>query len=480
MKNLTPQAVWKYFDEITKIPRPSRKEEKMIAYLMDFAKKNNLEAKTDKTGNVLIKKKATPGKEQSPTVILQSHIDMVCEKNADVNHDFDKDPIQTYIEDGWVKARGTTLGGDDGIGVASAMAILTDKEIAHGPIEALFTVDEETGMTGAFGLEKGFMEGKILINLDSEDEGELFIGCAGGVDTVATFNYKRKEPAKKSRAFKITVEGLKGGHSGDDISKGLGNSNKILTRILLRATDKCNIRLHNFDGGNLRNAIPREACAIFTVKEKQTEKLQKLITKISTDIKNEFKVTEPDLQITCTATDTPKWVLGKKTQNKLLRALQACHHGVFSMSADMPGLVETSSNLASVKFKEDNTIKVETSQRSSVESAKYYMAEVVGAAFKQAGAKVKHGDEYPGWKPNVNSKVLKVTEAAYLKLFGNKPIVRAIHAGLECGLFLEKYPYLDMISFGPTIRGAHSPDERMEIATVEKFQKLLVEVLAQL
>jgi len=480
IQDLKPAEIWKYFDEITKIPRPSKKEEKIIQYLLDFAKEHNLEAEKDQVGNVIIRKPGTSGKENHKTVILQSHSDMVCEKNADTEHNFDTDPIQTYIDGDWVKAKGTTLGGDDGIGIAAALAVLASDNINHPPIEALFTSDEETGMTGAFGLQEGFMKGEILINLDSEDEGELFIGCAGGMDTVAEFSYKKKNVPENSLAYKISVTGLNGGHSGDEIDKGLGNSNKILNRIILNTYNKFGVRLAEFNGGNLRNAIPREAFAVITVKEQNAGALEDLVITMSNDIKKEFAITEKNLSINIEKTGLPEFVIPKGTQKKLMHSIYACWHGVYLMSAEMPGLVETSTNLASVKFTGDNKIKIETSQRSSVESAKYDMAQTVASVFKLAGAKVTHGDGYPGWKPNTNSEILKITETSYEKLFGEKPIVRAIHAGLECGLFLEKYPYLDMISFGPTIKGAHSPDERMNIPTVQKFWDLLVDVLKDL
>ncbi len=480
ISDLKPAEIWKYFDEITKIPRPSKKEEKIIKYLLDFAKEHHLDAERDEIGNVVIRKAGTSGKENHKTVILQSHSDMVCEKNADTEHNFDTDPIQTYIDGDWVKAKGTTLGGDDGIGIAAALAVLTSKDIVHPPIEALFTVDEETGLTGAFALKEGFLKGEILINLDSEDEGELFIGCAGGMDTVAEFSYKKKNVPENSLAYKISVTGLNGGHSGDEIDKGLGNSNKILNRIILTAAKKYDARLAEFKGGNLRNAIPREAFGIITVKKKHSENFEKITFELAKDIKNEFSTTEKNLNITIKKTDLPEFVISKKIQKKLMHSLYACWHGVYQMSADMPGLVETSTNLASVKFTENNKILIETSQRSSVESAKYDMAQTVASVFKLAGAKVKHGDGYPGWKPNTDSEIMKISETSYENLFNQKPEVKAIHAGLECGLFLEKYPYLDMISFGPTIKGAHSPDERMNIPTVQKFWDLLVDVLEKL
>ena len=477
--DLEPSKIWKYFDEILKIPRPSKKEEKVINYLQDFAQKQNLEFEKDDANNVIIRKNAFPGKENNEPVVLQSHLDMVCEKNADVEFNFDTDPIQAYIDGDWVRAKGTTLGGDDGIGIAASLAVLASDDIKHGPIEALFTSDEETGMTGAFGLQPGFIKGKTLINLDSEDEGELFIGCAGGVDTVAYFNYKKKQIPENHIAYRISVTGLSGGHSGDEIDKGLGNANKILNRIL-RGVETFKIRLSDFNGGNLRNAIAREAFATITLNRYKAFEFEKCITSYAEAIKKEYSITEKKLNITLEQIDLPMFVIDKLTQRNLLLSINACWHGVYQMSADMPGLVETSTNLASVKFIKGNKIKVETSQRSSVESSKYDMKETVASVFKLAGAKVKHGDGYPGWKPNTNSNILNITNGSYKKLFENEPIIRAIHAGLECGLFLEKYPEMDMISFGPTIKGAHSPDERMNIPTVKKFWDLLIDVLEKL
>jgi dipeptidase D len=401
---------------------------------------------------------------------------MVCEKNSDKIHDFEKDPIDAYIDGEWIKARGTTLGADDGIGVAAALAVLASKTIKHGPIEALFTSDEETGMTGAFGLKEGFVKSKILINLDSEDDGELFIGCAGGIDTQATFKFSKRKISRHSKAFIVAVTGLKGGHSGDEIDKGLGNSNKILTRLLLNIND-LKFRLNDFNGGNLRNAIPREAFAKFTIPSENVEKMNTKIAELSQLIKAELSVKEPELKIEIHAADLPEFIIDRRTQNRLLQALNACPHGVLQMSPDMPGLVETSTNLASVKFTEKNKIVVATSQRSAIESAKWSMAYTVQSVFELAGAKVKRGEGYPGWKPNVNSEILNITNQAHIRVLEFEPKIRAIHAGLECGLFLEKYPYLDMISFGPTIKGAHSPDERLNIPATQRFWTLLVEVL---
>ncbi|KJF45428.1 aminoacyl-histidine dipeptidase [Draconibacterium sediminis] len=474
---LKPQPLFNYFETICQVPRPSKKEEKIRQYLLDFAEQNKLEATTDKIGNVVIKKPASKGMEQAPTVILQTHMDMVCEKNSDKEFDFDNDAIETMIVDGWVKANGTTLGADCGIGIAAQLAVLTSKELKHGPIECLITVDEETGLTGAFNLQPGFLSGSVLLNLDSEDEGELFIGCAGGIDTLATFDYQQEETHENSIALKISVSGLLGGHSGDDIHKNLGNANKILNRFLWNWNEDFEIRLADFNGGNLRNAIAREAFGIITIPAGKKDDVLASFNKMAASIKDEFQFAEPKLEINCAEVELPAFVVDSDTQNKLLNAVYACPHGVLEMSSRMEGMVETSTNLASVKFTNDNKIVITTSQRSEIEGRKYYAAETVKAVFNLAGAKVRHSDGYPGWTPNPNSDILKTTVDSYKKLFGVEPVVRSIHAGLECGLFLEKYPHLDMVSFGPTIKGAHSPDERLDISTTEKFWKHLVDVL---
>lgn len=475
-KGIKPEKVWQYFEEICQVPRPSKKEEKIIEFLLDFGRKHTLDTKRDEIGNVLISKPATKGKENVPTVVLQSHIDMVCEKNSDVAHDFEKDPIKPYIEGDWVKAKGTTLGADDGIGMAAQMAVLTSDDIAHGPVECLFTVDEETGLTGAFELQPGFFKGRILLNLDSEDEGELFIGCAGGVDTLASMEFKKKDVPKDHIACRIVVNGLTGGHSGDDIHKGRGNANKILNRFLWETTYKYKIRITDFDGGNLRNAIAREANAIITINRKRKDDFMKFFIQFSEEVKKELAITEPNLAMKIEPVDNPDFVMNRKAQHRLVNSLYSCPHGVIEWSHEIDGLVETSTNLASVKCKKGK-INITTSQRSSVDTAKRDIANMVESTFLLADANVKHTDGYPGWQPNPESKILKITEAAYQRLFDQKPIVRAIHAGLECGLFLEKYPDMDMISFGPTIWGAHSPDERINIETTMKFWKLLVEIL---
>lgn len=478
IKDLKPTELWNYFHEITQIPRPSKKEEKILAYLLNFAKKHNLEAKQDKAGNVLITKEATKGKENVPTIILQSHVDMVCEKNADVEHDFDNDPIETVIEGEWLKAKGTTLGADNGIGVAAQLAVLASTDIAHGKIEALFTIDEETGLTGAFALEQNFMTGKILLNLDTEEEGEIYIGCAGGRGTKAYFKYKPKEIPKNYFWFKVAVKGLKGGHSGSDIDHGLGNANKVLTRFLYQFIDEeYKLVLSEIDGGNLHNAIAREAYAIAGVKSKHKETVRVKLNHLLADMQDELKHTDPNIDITLESTDTPKKVIGAKKVRKLILALTACPHGVIEMSREIPGVVETSTNLASIKMREHNTIEIGTSQRSLTESSKNDIVNTVSSVFKLAKAEVVNNDGYPGWKPNPESLVLKVAKDEYNNLYNVFPEVKVIHAGLECGLFLEKYPELDMISIGPTIRNAHSPDEKTEIASVPKWWNFFVKLL---
>jgi len=480
IEKLHPHLLWKYFLEVCAIPRPSKKENKIIAYLLDFAQKNKLEAKRDEIGNVVIFKKATKGKESLPPVVLQSHMDMVCEKHSDVVHDFETDPIIPHLDGNWIKANGTTLGADDGIGIASQLALLASNDIEHGPIECLFTVDEETGLTGAFEMKPGFFTGKTLINLDSEDEGELFIGCAGGVDTLATFDYDNRPIPSGYVAFRMDVKGLLGGHSGDDIHKGHGNSIKILNRFLWKSTMKYDLCLSEINGGNLRNAIPREAYAIFTIDPACTASLVADFKEFEQDVKSELSLTDGGVALSLSEVEIPEKAICESVQFDLLNALYSCPNGVIAMSFEMPGLVETSTNLASVKMVEGEKIVVTTSQRSSVNSSKVDISQMVESVFRLANASVVHSDGYPGWKPNTNSEILRITEHAYKKLFGEKPIVRAIHAGLECGLFLEKYPDLDMISFGPTIRGAHSPEERLDVQSTQKYWDLLLEVLKDL
>lgn len=476
-KDLKPAGVFQYFEEICQVPRPSKKEEKIIAYLKAFGEKHKLETLIDEAGNVLIKKAASPGMENRKTVVLQSHVDMVCEKNNDVQHDFLKDPIKTVIEGEWMKAKGTTLGADNGIGVATELAILADNSIQHGPLECLFTTDEETGLTGAFALKEGFMNGDILLNLDSEDEGELFIGCAGGIDSVAEFNYHETDVPTGYFCCKIQVKGLKGGHSGGDIHLGRGNANKLLNRFLSQCFKKFDLYLCEIDGGNLRNAIAREAHAIIAIPEADKHAIRTDLNIFSAEVESEYAVSDPELQFVLESETAHAKAIDKDTTKRLFQSLYAVPHGVYAMSQDIPGLVETSTNLASVKMKPNHIIRIETSQRSSIASAKQDIANTVRTVFEMAGATISHSDGYPGWKPNPHSEILEIATTSYKRLFNTEAKVKAIHAGLECGLFLDKYPSLDMISFGPTLQGVHSPDERMLIPTVEKFWKHLLDIL---
>ena len=429
-----------------------------------------------------MRKAATKGYENRPAVILQSHMDMVCEKNSNVEFDFDNDPIKTKIDGEWVRAEGTTLGADCGIGMAAALAVLLDESLEHPAIEALFTVDEETGLTGAFGLGEGMLTGKYLVNLDSEDEGEIFIGCAGGIDTVATLDYETEAVPDGYAFVRLEIGDLLGGHSGDDIDKGRANSNKLMARFLYNAIDKFQLVLAEMDGGNLRNAIPREAFAIVGVPAAEKEDFEERYLEFGQMMMEEFKHTEPRMRFAVEDVESaPTKVMSNDDLCYLLLTLVGLPNGVLGMSFAMPGLVETSSNLASVKFDTENEeIKVTTSQRSSVESAKLYASQTIESVFFLSGFDVEHSDGYPGWAPNPESKLLTETVQAYRNLFAAEPKVRAIHAGVECGLFVEKYPHLEMVSFGPTLRGVHSPDERLEIATVDKFWKLLVELLKRI
>ena len=479
------------FKEIMKIPRESGHEEQIIAWLQNWAAKRNLECRTDEAGNVLIVREATKGCESYPTVVLQSHSDMVCEKNAGVEHDFSKDPIIAVEEDGWLIAKDTTLGADCGIGMAAQLAVLEDDRLQHKKIEALFTTSEETGLTGAKSLKKDFISGKLLINLDSEDEGELFIGCAGGVDTTAIFKYTPEAADKKYVKALFRVYGAEGGHSGDDIDKNRANAVKILARFLYQVMDKYDIELYEIDGGNKKNAIAREAYAAIGFKKEDEKGILKIYRANVAATKDEFALSDKGVEFSVERIgindiksgkmlNEPKKAIDKNTAASLIYALNAAPHGVLAMSNQIKGLVETSTNLASVKMAEGHKIVVGTSQRSSRASSCNYAAQQVEACFALAGASVKHLNEYPGWQPKLDSHIMEVTKAAYKKLFGKEPVVRAIHAGLECGLFLDKYPDLDMISFGPTLRKVHAPGERLELASLDKFRKLLEQVIMDL
>lgn len=474
---MTSEYILSVFREILRIPRESGHEEQIIEYLKVFADTLSLPCTVDKAGNVLITAPASPGMEDSPIVILQSHLDMVCEKKAGSQHDFSKDPINAVIENGWMIAKDTTLGADCGIGIATTLAILEDKEAIHGPLECLFTSSEETGMDGAFGLEDTFLKGKILINLDSEDEGELFIGCAGGIDTTAKFSYTPQPSNNENVKYTISLFGGQGGHSGDDINKNRSCAVKSLARILYRIMKETDTELCHIDAGNKRNAIAREANAVIGFAPDSLRKVSEIFRKTLAEIQSEYIISDPNIDGSFKKCQWEGSVIEKETSLNLISSLNGIPHGVLAMSSEIEGLVETSTNLASVKMPEEGVIRVGTSQRSSVDSAIYYSAEIIEAAFITAGAEVTHESEYPGWKPVLNSNILEITKESYRRLFNTEPVVRAIHAGLECGLFLTKYPNLDMISFGPTLRDVHTPGERLNLASLDKFQVLLYDVL---
>lgn len=477
LSKLNPAPVWICFEEICKIPRLSKNEALIRKYLLDFASNHGLESKEDPAGNIVITRPSTPGYEGRKTIVLQSHMDMVGEKNADHPHNWMKDPIIPLLGDQWVSARGTTLGADDGIGIAAQLAILTDKELKAGKIECLFTVDEESGMTGAMNLQTGFFEGRTLLNLDSEDEGILYIGCAGGMDTIGTIHYKKNPVHDDVAGIEISVTGLRGGHSGDEIHKGYGNAVKIMNRMLTDLTRRFDISLSTFNGGNLRNAIAREAFAVIAIRNPLRKELIREAERYQVILAKEFEATEKNLTVTVKEAIKPGFVLGGKMQSKLLDAIDCCPHGVIEWSKEMDDLVETSTNLASISFNKDGLITIVTTQRSSVESSKRRIASVVRACLEKAGAEVVHSDGYPGWTPSLQSEILLITKASYKKLFRKEPEVKAIHAGLECGLIYEKFKGIDMISFGPTIRGAHTPEEKLEIRTVQMFWDLLIDVI---
>lgn len=471
------ERILSFFKEITRIPRESGHEEKIVDYLVSFAKSHNLECRTDGAKNVVMTRPASPGFEDRPVIVLQGHTDMVCEKNAGVVHDFSKDPINYVIEDGWMIAKDTTLGADCGIGVAAQLAALVDPEPC-GKIECLFTASEETGMDGAFGLQPGFITGKTLINLDSEDEGELFIGCAGGMDTTAYISYVPEPLDEKAECLTVRIFNGTGGHSGDDIDKGRANAVQLLSRFLYTCLDskEFSMRLCSIDGGNKRNAIAREASATVALSG-DAGSFRELWADFVRDVEGEYRVTEPSLSFGISGAEPQAVSFDPDTTRRLVSGLFAAPHGVLAMSADIPGLVETSTNLASVKMTGGNKVRIGTSQRSSVTSERRAAARKVEASFLLAGAEVTHESEYPGWKPKLDSDILRQSVASYRRLFGVEPAVKAIHAGLECGLFLEKYPDLDMISFGPTLRGVHAPGERLDLASLDRFAALLDDII---
>ncbi|MGE5353949.1 MAG: aminoacyl-histidine dipeptidase [Acidobacteriota bacterium] len=478
VEGLRPEALWQRFYEITQVPRPSKMEGKIREYLRNFARQNNLPIKEDEVGNILISAPATPGYENAPAVVLQGHVDMVCEKNKGTDINFETDPLKLERQGDWIKAQGTTLGSDNGIGVAAALAALTDKELTHGPLEALFTIDEETGLTGANNLQPGFVTGKTLLNLDSEEDGAFYVGCSGGLDTQGSFSADYTDKVEGFNSYSLMVSGLKGGHSGLDINTGRANAIKIMGRVL-KALETTGFMLARLEGGSKRNAIPREAEATVLIKASKEKKAFEILRDLESQLQNEFKTTDNGLKVELTKKDEkPQRAFSKKFQKKLVNTILALPHGVVAMSADIPGLVETSTNLATINMKDD-TLVIGTSQRSSIESAKRYVANMVVSVLELAGADIAQGDGYPGWKPNMESEALSTSKKIFEVLFNSEPEVKAIHAGLECGILGDKYPGLDMISFGPTIQGAHSPDERVSIPTVERFYKLLSGILTE-
>ncbi|MEA1785090.1 aminoacyl-histidine dipeptidase [Arenibacter sp. GZD96] len=479
IQNLEPKEVWQKFADLNAVPRASKKEERIIQFVMEFGTSLKLETLKDDVGNVIIRKPGTAGMKNRKTVTLQSHLDMVHQKNKDSDFDFDTQGIPMYVDGDWVKAKETTLGADNGLGVAAIMALLESTTIPHPPLEALFTVDEETGMTGAMGLQPDLLKGEILLNLDTEEDDEIAIGCAGGIDVTATKEYNEKDLPRAVVGYEIDIAGLQGGHSGMDIHKGLGNANKIMNRLLYHLALSHNLRIASIDGGGLRNAIPRESYARIVVDKAQTTSFEKEFKKLVTIIKAELHVQEPALSMNLKPKTVPKKVMGLGTQEKLLRLLYTLHNGVYAMSASIPDLVETSNNLARISVKKGK-IKIGCLARSSVATAKMDLAAALVAAFELAGFEVRLDGDYPGWQPNIESPILALVSATYERLYAKSPRVIACHAGLECGILGKHYPKMDMVSFGPTIKGAHSPDERAQITSVQKFWAWLQAILADI
>jgi dipeptidase D len=479
IRQLEPKAVWNKFADLNAVPRPSKKEEQVIQFMKDFGQKLGFETLVDNVGNVIIKKPATKGFEDRKTVVMQSHLDMVHQKNNDTTFNFDTQGIDMYVDGDWVRAKGTTLGADNGLGVATIMAILESKTIPHPAIEALFTIDEETGMSGAKGLESGLLKGEILLNLDTEEDDEIGVGCAGGVDVTSTRTYKEEETPEFKIGFSITVKGLNGGHSGMDIHKGFGNANKIMNRLLFDGFENFGLRISEIDGGSLRNAIPRESHAIVVVDAVHEEAFMAEIKDLTNDIKAEQKIMDPKLEIQVSKIETPKNIMDLGVQEGLTRAIYAACNGVYRLSADIPDLVETSNNIARVIVKDGN-IKISCLTRSSVETSKWDLANALRATFELTGCEVEFSGDYPGWTPNMTSKILKLMSKIYKDLNGEEPHIAACHAGLECGILGTHYPNLDMVSFGPNIKGAHSPDERTQISSVQKYWKFVLEILQQI
>ncbi len=482
IEGLTPGVLWRRFFEISQVPRPSKSEERIRLYLRNFAGQHNLTMKEDECGNIVIHIPPKPGFEKAPTIVLQSHVDMVCEKNKEIEHDFLNDPILLKREGEWIKAENTTLGADNGIGAAASLALATDDDFNHGPIELLFTVDEETGLTGANNLKPGFITGKVLLNLDTEEDGAFYVGCAGGMDTVGTYKIEYEKLADGFSPFLISVSGLLGGHSGINIADGRANAIKILAALINRLSP-LDLKIAYISGGSKRNAIPREAEALIFLKQNLESKARELVNEASLESLIEFNKVEKNTKITFDKKENSpaesRNVFQNSFKEKIINTLLALPHGVVSMSPEIPGLVETSTNLATVVI-ENGELKIGTSQRSSIESSKRTIAATVKAVFDLGGANVKVGDGYPGWQPNMDSKVLKLSKRVYSSMFSKEPLIKAVHAGLECGILASKYPGLDMVSFGPTIEGAHSPDEKVKIPDVDKFYRLLKAILSEL
>ena len=479
IRQLEPKAVWNKFADLNAVPRPSKKEERVIAFMKDFGAALNLETVEDGVGNVIIKKPATAGMEDRKTIVMQSHLDMVHQKNSDTDFDFLTQGIEMIVEGDWVKAKGTTLGADNGLGVATIMAILESTDIPHPAIEALFTIDEETGMTGAMGLEGGLLKGDILLNLDTEDDDEIGVGCAGGIDVTAVGTYNEEPTPETKIGYSIEVKGLQGGHSGMDIHKGFGNANKIMNRLLFDAFENFGLRISEIDGGSLRNAIPRESSAIVAIDMVQEDAFKYEMGLQIEAIQTELKTLEPDLIVVLTKVDTPKVMMDLGVQEGITRAIYAAWNGVYRMSADIPDLVETSNNVARVIIKNGN-VKIGCLTRSSVESSKMDLAMMLRATFELIGCEVELSGDYPGWAPDMDASILKVLKSLYEELYNEKPRVAACHAGLECGILGTNYPSMEMISFGPNIRGAHSPDERAQISSVQKFWAFVLAILKQI
>ncbi|GGK86487.1 aminoacyl-histidine dipeptidase [Rufibacter glacialis] len=479
IESLEPQALWQHFAALNAVPRPSKKEERIIKFIQDFGNSQGFDTRTDEVGNVIIRKPATKGMEDRQTVVLQSHLDMVHQKNADTDFDFTSQGIQMYVDGDWVKAKGTTLGADNGIGVATMMALLTSRDVAHPALECLFTIDEETGMTGAMGLKGGLLEGTILLNLDTEDDRELTIGCAGGVDVTATGSYNEENIPFDFAAYRVSINGLTGGHSGMDIHLGRGNANKLMNRILYQAADKFNARIHSIDGGSLRNAIPRESFAEIAVPEAKAEVFEQFLQKQAEILQAEYAFTDPNLQLLAEPSDLPEAAISYDFQNQLLRSLYACPNGIHRMSPAIAGLVQTSNNLARVQV-QDGTYSVQCLTRSSVDSEKADLAQAIQSTFELVGASVALKGSYPGWTPNPEASIVQTMRTLYQDLFQQEPQVNACHAGLECGILGTHYPHMEMISFGPNITGAHSPDEKVQISSVQKFWGFLLETLKQI